>query len=262
MAKAGDAGRFKRLSGRPCDGPACHATRGTRRRCTTPARPPCPQPWTHHRTTWIPTCKALQVGLCPSTKPHQDGPQRRTAFGKLECVVARHGLRAAACDQVQAAEQLEPVRQDVGRDVFGRREKLRVRAGSVDDQVPNDQHRPLVPERVEGGVDGACRTPVDLFGVGCHCVTPRLRQAALAAAICLNEASMGVDVHSITSNLLSGRKAWRRPVPFGTSRRGWRRARRAIESSRPLRYPTAATRQHNAVRCIRRYASTEHAQSR
>lgn len=62
--------------------------------------------------------EVLQICMCPSSKTLEDGPLRST-LGQLKSVVARGGLRSSTFDQFETGEQLEPIREDVGRDVFG-----------------------------------------------------------------------------------------------------------------------------------------------
>lgn len=63
--------------------------------------------------------EVLQICMCPSSKTLEYRPQNRSTFGQLESVVARGGLWSSTFDQFETSEQLEPIREDVGRDVFG-----------------------------------------------------------------------------------------------------------------------------------------------
>lgn len=63
--------------------------------------------------------EVLQICMYPSSKTLEDEPQLRSTLGQLKSVVARGGLRSSTFDQFETGEQLEPIREDVGRDVFG-----------------------------------------------------------------------------------------------------------------------------------------------
>ena len=60
----------------------------------------------------------LEVGLRPAGQALKDRPKGGAAFSELEGVVARSGLRVGSLDQLEAGEQFQAGREDIGGDVF------------------------------------------------------------------------------------------------------------------------------------------------
>ena len=107
----------------------------------------------------------LQVGLCPLAESFDYGPQRRPARVETNSVVASCGPRVYGFDYFQDGKQVEPDREDVGRDVLRRLAELRVRTRPLNHQISKAQHRRLVATHVELGTDGLHRVPVDVVDI-------------------------------------------------------------------------------------------------
>jgi hypothetical protein len=52
-------------------------------------------------------------------------------------------------DEAAPFEPLEPIREDVGGDTLRRRQKLREAALLIEEEIPQDEQRPAVPNEIE-----------------------------------------------------------------------------------------------------------------
>src|SRR4051812_10339661 len=99
---------------------------------------------------------AFKMIQAPLADGSDDRPERPSGIGERVVLAAGVAPIERAGYQPRLFEALEPVCQDVGGDAFGRREELPV-ATLAQQQIPDDEQRPAVPEEIQRAGDGAAR---------------------------------------------------------------------------------------------------------
>jgi hypothetical protein len=107
------------------------------------------------------------VSLAPSDQFAQNWQQVAAAGGDDILVARRTLLVAPPLDEAAAFEALQTLRQDVGRDLFRRREKIGEAVLVVEEQVTQDDQRPGVAEDVQRARDGAPGAKLAEHGPDC-----------------------------------------------------------------------------------------------